>query len=180
MPERGKDRGEPSQCGGLFQVSIAEYDMKAAELYAQEIDRYCVHRNLNLVELFSDIDYSGYNRSEKRPALKELVRRRGEFSAVVIPKLSRFGRSLKHLAQLTWISTLWRLLPASCCHVRWTSLPATKTRMPFLSVRLAFSATERHAVQRKKPSVTSRHSPLCLERWLTATVKPARAAPLWV
>lgn len=62
---------------------------------------------------------------------------------------------------LTWISTLWRLLPASSCHVRWTSLPATTTRIPFLSVRLAFSATERHAVQRKNPSLTSCHSPLC-------------------
>jgi hypothetical protein len=50
----------------------------------------------------------------------------------------------------------------------------------FLRVRLAFSATDRHAVQRKNPSLTSCHSPLCLERWLTATVKPARAAPLWV
>jgi site-specific DNA recombinase len=85
---------------GYFRISIARYDMKAAELYAQEIERYCVHRNLNLVEIFSDIDYSGYNRSEKRPALGELVRRRAEFSAVVIPKLSRFGRSLKHLTQL--------------------------------------------------------------------------------
>jgi len=28
----------------------------------------------------------------------------------------------------------------------WTSLPATKIRMPFLRVRLAFSATLRHAV----------------------------------
>jgi hypothetical protein len=28
--------------------------------------------------------------------------------------------------------------------------------------------------------VTSCHCPLCLERWLTATVKPLRAAPLWV
>jgi hypothetical protein len=48
------------------------------------------------------------------------------------------------------------------------------------SVRLAFSATDRHAVQRKNPSLTSCHCPLCLLRWLTATVKPARAAPLGV
>jgi hypothetical protein len=49
-----------------------------------------------------------------------------------------------------------------------------ETRMPSLSLRLAFSATDRNAVQRKRTSVTSCHSPLCLERWLTATVKPAR------
>jgi hypothetical protein len=34
--------------------------------------------------------------------------------------------------------------------------------MPLRSVRLAFSATERHAVQRKNPSVTSCHSPFVL------------------
>jgi hypothetical protein len=56
------------------------------------------------------------------------------------------------------------------------SLSATMTRIPFLSVRLAFSATERHAVQRKNPSLTSCHSPLCLLGWLTPTMKFARAA----
>jgi DNA invertase Pin-like site-specific DNA recombinase len=96
----GEDEVSDQHVAGYFRVSVARYDMKAAELYAQEIDRYCVHRHLRLVEIFSDIDYSGYNGSEKRPALSELVRRRREFSAVLIPKLSRFGRSLKHLTQL--------------------------------------------------------------------------------
>jgi hypothetical protein len=56
--------------------------------------------------------------------------------------------------------------------------PVAKTQGPhaLLRVRLAFSATDRQAVQRKKPSVTSCHSPLILLRWLTVTVKPARAA----
>ena len=85
---------------GYFRVSVARDEMKAPELYTREIEQYCAYRDLKLVEVFSDIDYSGYNRSEKRPALNELVRRRREFSAVVIPKLSRFGRSLKHLTQL--------------------------------------------------------------------------------
>jgi DNA invertase Pin-like site-specific DNA recombinase len=74
--------------------------MKAPELYSEEIKRYCAYRSLKLGEVFSDIDYSGYNNSEKRPALNELVRRRHEFSAVIIPKLARFGRSLKHLTRL--------------------------------------------------------------------------------
>ena len=52
--------------------------------------------------------------------------------------------------------------------------------LAFLKLFAAFSVTERDAVQRKNPSLTSCHSPLCLERLLTATVKPARAAPLWV
>lgn len=74
--------------------------MKAPELYEEEIRRYCHYRGLELGEVFSDIDYSGYRNSERRPALGELVRRRNEFSSVVVPKLSRFGRSLKHLTQL--------------------------------------------------------------------------------
>jgi DNA invertase Pin-like site-specific DNA recombinase/ribosomal protein L37E len=85
---------------GYYRVSLARDEMRAPELYQGEIERYCSYRDLSLDHVFSDIDYSGYKRSEQRPALKELVRRRHEFSAVVIPKLSRFGRSMKHLAQL--------------------------------------------------------------------------------
>jgi site-specific DNA recombinase len=92
--------GDQRAVAGYFRVSVARDDMKAPELYGGEIARYCSYRNLDLREIFSDIDYSGYNDSEKRPALKELVRRRHEFSAVIVPKLSRFGRSLRHLTQL--------------------------------------------------------------------------------
>jgi hypothetical protein len=80
---------------GYYRVSVARDDMKAPELYSDEITRYCGYRNLVVKEIFSDIDYSGYNNSERRPALNELVRRRHEFSAVIVPKLSRFGRSLE-------------------------------------------------------------------------------------
>jgi DNA invertase Pin-like site-specific DNA recombinase len=83
-----------------YRISKARDGMKAPEVYEDEIRRYCSYRALNLKTIFSDIDYSGYNRSEDRPALKDLVRRRAEFSAVIVPKLSRFGRSLKHLTQL--------------------------------------------------------------------------------
>jgi DNA invertase Pin-like site-specific DNA recombinase len=83
-----------------YRISQARDGMKAPELYEDEIRRYCAYRNLELGEIFSDLDHSGYRNSEKRPALNELVRRRHEFSGVVVPKLSRFGRSLKHLTQL--------------------------------------------------------------------------------
>ncbi len=83
-----------------YRISQARDGMKAPELYEDEIRRYCGYRGLELGDVFSDLDYSGYRNSEKRPALQELVRRRHEFSAVVVPKLSRFGRSLKHLTQL--------------------------------------------------------------------------------
>lgn len=85
---------------GYYRISQARDGMKAPELYEGEIRRFCSYRNFPLGEVFSDIDYSGYRNSEKRPALNELVRRRHEFSGVVVPKLSRFGRSLKHLTQL--------------------------------------------------------------------------------
>src|ERR687891_2835995 len=96
----GQSFRPPQAVAGYYRVSVARDEMKAPELYSDEINRYCIYRNLKLVEIFSDIDYSGYNKSEKRPALNELVRRRHEFSAVIIPKLSRFGRSLKHLTRL--------------------------------------------------------------------------------
>ncbi len=85
---------------GYYRISVARDEMKAPELYETDIRNYCGYRGLELGEIFCDIDYSGYRNSERRPALQELVRRRHEFSAVVIPKLARLGRELKHLTQL--------------------------------------------------------------------------------
>ena len=85
---------------GYYRVSQARDDMRAPEMYEEEIRRYCDYRNLDLTEVFSDIDYSGYRGSKKRPALEDLKLHRHEFSAVVIPKLSRFGRSVKDLVNL--------------------------------------------------------------------------------
>jgi DNA invertase Pin-like site-specific DNA recombinase len=69
---------------GYLRVSQAREGMKAPELYEDEITRYCSFKGLNLGEIISDIDFSGYNDSEGRPALQELVARRGEFSAVIV------------------------------------------------------------------------------------------------
>lgn len=85
---------------GYYRISQSRDGMSAPEIYEAEITRYCEYQSLNLEYIFSDIDYSGYKRSENRPALQELVSRRREFGAVVVPKLSRFGRSLKHLTEL--------------------------------------------------------------------------------
>jgi hypothetical protein len=49
---------------GYFRVSQARDDMKAPQMYTDEIERYCRYRDLALGEIFSDIDYSGYHRSE--------------------------------------------------------------------------------------------------------------------
>lgn len=51
-----------------------------------------VRPRLDLADVFADIDYSGYNNSDSRPALRELVHRRREFGAVIVPELSSFGR----------------------------------------------------------------------------------------
>jgi DNA invertase Pin-like site-specific DNA recombinase len=85
---------------GYFRVSQARDGMHAPEIYRDEITRYCSYRNLTLAEVFSDIDFSGYRGSRPRPGLEELKDRRREFSSVVIPKLSRFGRSVKDLVDL--------------------------------------------------------------------------------
>jgi site-specific DNA recombinase len=85
---------------GYFRISQARDEMHAPDIYRDQIERYCDYRGLRLARVFSDIDHSAYRGSEKRPALRELVERRREFSAVVVPQLSRFGRSLKHLSQL--------------------------------------------------------------------------------
>ncbi|MEA2491729.1 MAG: site-specific recombinase [Acidobacteriota bacterium] len=85
---------------GYYRVSQARDGMHAPELYEDEIARYCLFRKLGLAETFSDIDYSGYKNPDRRPALADLLARRNEFSAVIVPKLSRFGRSMRHLVEL--------------------------------------------------------------------------------
>lgn len=73
---------------GYFRVSQARDGMKAPELYRDEIDRYCAYKRLELAEVFSDIDRSGFRGAKARPALEELTRRRLEFSAIIVPKLA--------------------------------------------------------------------------------------------
>jgi DNA invertase Pin-like site-specific DNA recombinase len=85
---------------GYFRVSQARDDMKAPELYRDEIERYCTYRRLKLAQVFSDIDRSGFRGAKARPALEELKRRSLEFSTIIVPKLARFGRSIKDLVQL--------------------------------------------------------------------------------
>jgi DNA invertase Pin-like site-specific DNA recombinase len=74
--------------------------MKAPELYEAEIARYCAYRQLQLVKTYSDIDYSGYRGSRPRPSLEALLKARKNYGAIVVPKLSRFGRSLTDLVKL--------------------------------------------------------------------------------
>jgi DNA invertase Pin-like site-specific DNA recombinase len=90
----------PLPVAGYYRISVAREDMRAPELYTDEIQRYCAYKKLRLEKVFSDIDRSGFRGAAPRPALEDLVRRRLEFSAVIVPKLARFGRSMKDLVQL--------------------------------------------------------------------------------
>jgi DNA invertase Pin-like site-specific DNA recombinase len=84
---------------GYYRISVAREDMKAPELYSDEIRRYCSYKNLELGEVFADIDRSGFRGAPRRPALEELLARRHEFSAIIVPKLSRLGRSMNDLVR---------------------------------------------------------------------------------
>ncbi len=85
---------------GYYRVSQARDGMHAPELYETEIRRYCTYKNLTLARTYSDIDYSAFRGAKQRPSLTELVEARHDYSAVVIPKLSRFGRSMKEVIRL--------------------------------------------------------------------------------
>lgn len=85
---------------GYYRVSVARDDMKAPELYEDEIRRYCSYKNVELGRLYSDIDYSAFRGAKARPSLEELIADRHLYSAVIVPKLSRFGRSMKELVKL--------------------------------------------------------------------------------
>ena len=91
---------ERPSVAGYFHVSQARDDMHAPEIYTQEIERFCSYQELTLGEVYSDIDFSGWRDSKPRPSLELLLRHRSRYSAVVIPKLSRFARSMSHLTQL--------------------------------------------------------------------------------
>jgi hypothetical protein len=58
---------------GYFLVSQARDDMRAPEIYRDEIKRYCAYKHLRLAEVFSDIDRSGYRGAKPRPALASTV-----------------------------------------------------------------------------------------------------------
>jgi DNA invertase Pin-like site-specific DNA recombinase len=67
------------------------------ELQLRELREYCTARGLTIVQEYTDVGYSGSK--ESRPALNQLMvdARRRRFDSVLVWKLDRFGRSLRHL-----------------------------------------------------------------------------------
>jgi DNA invertase Pin-like site-specific DNA recombinase len=91
---------DPQTVAGYYRVSLARDNMHAPELYEHEITRYCTYKKLTLGRIYCDIDHSAFRGARSRPALDQLVSERHNFSAIVVPKLSRFGRSMKELVRL--------------------------------------------------------------------------------
>ena len=87
---------------GYYRVSKERDDMRAPEIYEKQIREYCAYKKLKLHEpLFHDIGVSGRAEARsKRKELDKLLAQRHNFSAVIIPRLNRFGRSLKDLTKL--------------------------------------------------------------------------------
>lgn len=67
------------------------------ELQLRELREYTASRGLTIIQEYTDVGYSGSK--ESRPALNQLMAdaRRRRFDAVLVWKLDRFGRSLRHL-----------------------------------------------------------------------------------
>src|SRR5690348_5483729 len=67
------------------------------ELQSRELREYCQHRGWEISEEYTDQGVSGSK--ESRPALNRLIAdaHRRKFDAVLVWKIDRWGRSLKHL-----------------------------------------------------------------------------------
>lgn len=102
------DKG--SVVAGHFRFSRTRDGMHAREIYGHEIEPYCHYRRLELTKTYTYIDHSGCKEPPKRPGLRQLLEERDRYSATVVPKLSRFKRSMPHLIVLPRRRSLF-----SCC-----------------------------------------------------------------
>jgi DNA invertase Pin-like site-specific DNA recombinase len=85
---------------GYYRISVARDGMQAPEMYEDEIRRYCTYKGLTLGRIYKDLDRSGFRGSRPRPGLEELKLDMLDYSHVIVPKLARFGRSVKDLVGL--------------------------------------------------------------------------------
>ena len=82
---------------GYIRVSMARDEMHAPEMYTQQVRDYAKRTKLKVGRVFADIDMSGRRGSRTRPEFEALLAAAdaGEFDVLIVPKLSRFGRSAK-------------------------------------------------------------------------------------
>jgi DNA invertase Pin-like site-specific DNA recombinase len=85
---------------GYYRVSVARDGMQAPQIYEEQIRSYCRYKNLQLARIYKDIDMSGWRDSPRRPGLEKLKVDRTTYTTIVVPKLARFGRSVRDLVEL--------------------------------------------------------------------------------
>jgi len=86
-------------------VSTEEQDPKKQE---EELKEFCINRDYKVVEIYTDV-ISGSK--DSRPSLNRLMdyAYNKKFEAVVIWKLDRLGRSLKHLIDIVNKFQNWKI-----------------------------------------------------------------------
>ena len=80
---------------GYIRISSERDGMEAPDIYRSEIEEWCRRQGKGDPVIFEDLDYSGRKDSKPRPQLQAMLRRRKSFSAVVVPRLDRLGRSVR-------------------------------------------------------------------------------------
>jgi predicted site-specific integrase-resolvase len=76
---------------------VSTLNSQDPEMQLSELREYAGHRGLQITEEYIDVGVSGCK--ESRPALNRLMAdaSRRRFDAILVWKIDRFGRSLKHL-----------------------------------------------------------------------------------
>jgi site-specific DNA recombinase len=94
-------RARRGRAAGYLRVSTARDDMKADAIYRDQIRRHVRAGDLRLVKLYEDIGWSGREGSKRRPQFEAMLDAAGagSFDTLIVPKLSRFGRSLRENVQ---------------------------------------------------------------------------------
>lgn len=84
---------QPRRGIGYVRVSMAREEMISPELQRASIERYCEQQGIVLVDVIEELDQSGRNFA--RAGVQDAIARieRGEADAIVVWKISRFGRT---------------------------------------------------------------------------------------
>ncbi len=88
------------RAAGYLRVSKAREGMEAPAIYREQIEAWAkATPGIRLGEIYQDIDLSGRRGAKVRPAFERMLTaaRAGEFDLIIVPKLSRFGRSVPHV-----------------------------------------------------------------------------------
>src|ERR1700732_1268 len=82
---------------GALYSRVSTHHGQNPELQLRELREYAEARGLTIVQEYTDVGFSGSK--DSRPALNQLMAdaRRRRFDSVLVWKIDRWGRSLKHL-----------------------------------------------------------------------------------